>query len=192
VVSDDVRTRQDAALAERIRDGDEKAFAELFRAYHPRLCAFITARVHSPDVAEDLAMDVFRRLWHGREEWSVHTSVRAYLFRAATHAVTSHVRREITETRFTRDLHAMEDDSPTRAPRRDAPDSRVMNNELGDAIASAIDELPERGRAVFLLWQQALSYSDIAQALDISTRTVETHLARALRTLRARLLTYGS
>jgi RNA polymerase sigma-70 factor (ECF subfamily) len=192
VVSDDVRTRQDAALAERIRDGDEKAFAELFRAYHPRLCSFITARVHSADVAEDLVMDVFRRLWHGREDWSVHTSVRAYLFRAATHAATSHVRREMAETRLTCDLHAMEGGRPPTAHRRDAPDSRIMNDELGGAIASAIDELPERGRAVFLLWQQALSYSDIAQALDISTRTVETHLARALRTLRARLLTYGS
>jgi len=177
----------DAALVARIRMGDEHAFAEIFRAYHAGLCSFVYARVGSASVAEELVMDVFRRVWEHRARLVIRSSVRSYLFSAAEHAATSHLRHRRVEATLVRDVEARARSIPALGTSHPTPEVVAERAELSSAIARAADELPDRCRAVFLLWQRQLSYAEIAQALGVSIKTVENQLGRALRVLRARL-----
>jgi RNA polymerase sigma-70 factor (ECF subfamily) len=180
----------DAARLDRIRAGDERAFAELFRAYYAGLCSFVYARVRSGAIAEDLVMDVFRRLWEHRTKLEVHRSVRSYLFSAAVHAAASHLRHRRIEATLVRDVEAHAQSVPAIGTPRATPVMDAERAELAHAIARAADALPPRCRAVFLLWQQQLSYAEIADVLGVSIKTVENQLGRALRALRVRLAVY--
>src|SRR5689334_20398964 len=86
------QNERERALAVRIRAGDEAAFTALFRSYYPGLCTYVYAYVRSGALAEELVMDVFRKVWEGRERWVLRSTVRAYLFSAAHHAAIGHLR----------------------------------------------------------------------------------------------------
>lgn len=171
----------------RIRAGDEGAFAELFRAYHPALCSYAYARVGSAAEAEEIVMDVFRRLWERRMAWAVTGSLRGYLFSATEHGVVSHIRHRKVERSLVHDVSRFVRAIPGMGAAIPTPSETTEDADLATAIARAAEALPERCRAVFLLWQRELRYAEIAEALGISVKTVETQLARAVRELREKL-----
>lgn len=77
------QAQRERAWVARIAQGDERAFADLFRAYFPALCTYAQTYVRSAALAEELVMDVFRRLWDARENVALRgRSVRSYLFSA--------------------------------------------------------------------------------------------------------------
>jgi RNA polymerase sigma-70 factor (ECF subfamily) len=170
-----------------IRAGDDEAFTALFREYHAGLCSFVYARVRSAAVAEELVMDLFLWLWRNRSQLRLTGTLRSYLFAAAEHAAADHLRRRRVEANLVSDVDAKVRPLPGTSTMRATPSDETERAELAVAIARAADALPDRCRAVFLLWQQHLAYAEIAQALGISIKTVENQLARAVRTLRTRL-----
>ena len=172
---------------DRIIAGDEAAFTALFREYHPALCSFVYARVRSAAVAEELVMDVFLWLWRNHARLRLTGTLRAYLFASAEHAAADHLRRRRVEANLTSDVDTKLRPLPGVGTPRGTPADDAERAELATAIARAVDALPDRRRAVFLLWQQHLAYGEIAQALDVSVKTVETQLARSVRALRTKL-----
>jgi RNA polymerase sigma-70 factor, ECF subfamily len=172
---------------DRIIAGDEAAFTALFREYHPALCSFVYARVRSAAVAEELVMDVFLWLWRNHARLRLTGTLRSYLFAAAEHAAADHLRRRRLEANLASDVDAKVRPLPGMATLRGTPADDTERAELALAIARAADVLPDRCRAVFLLWQQHLAYAEIAQALGVSVKTVETQLSRAVSVLRSRL-----
>jgi RNA polymerase sigma-70 factor (ECF subfamily) len=177
----------ESELAERVRAGDSAAFEALFRAYYRKLHAFIEGYVGSPDAAEDLAVDVFTRIWERRAEWVVHGSVRAYLYGAARNEALAHLRRrrmvERAHAEAARDLH-----SPGVAGPSAPADAQLEAGQLAAAVESAISRLPERGREALVLHRKhGLSYAEVGEAMGISPRTVEVHIRRAFVALRTEL-----
>jgi RNA polymerase sigma-70 factor, ECF subfamily len=159
----------DEALAERIRAGDGEAFELLFRRYYGRLHAFAVSLTRSPDSAEDIAVDVFARIWERRADWSVHASVRSYLFTAVRNEAIASLRRQ-------------------RMVEPAAADADLHARELAAALDEAIDQLPERSREALLLHRKhGLSYAEVAETMGISARTVEVHIRRAFKALRISL-----
>jgi RNA polymerase sigma-70 factor (ECF subfamily) len=167
----------------------------LFRAFAPGLVAFVVRYVRSAAVAEELVQDVFLSVWRARATLAVEGEAGAYLYAAARNRALSHLARERTAARFragvagrpgdpavgTAGGGALPDVADPRTPRED---DLLALLELQEAVAA----LPARCRLVFTMQrQQGLSYGEIAQALGLSIKTVETQMGRALKALRAHL-----
>lgn len=133
-------------------------------------------------MVEDLAQDVFLKLWEKRETILITTSFQAYLHRMAANEAISHLRRS---KKWNEQLEIDELPPLSAAERSDSPS---IEHELRAHIRQAIDRLPERCRAVFLLSRyEELSYREIAEKLDISIKTVENQMGKALKIMREQL-----
>jgi RNA polymerase sigma-70 factor (ECF subfamily) len=171
------------AWAERIRDGDEAAYEALFRAHYPPLCAFANGMLDAPDVAEEVVQDVFVKLWRDRAALAIRTSLRAYLYSAVRNGALNQVARRRSEQRaYAESVRAAEERHARFAP----PAVELLERaEAAEALGRAVERLPARCRqAVVLRWRHGLKHAEIAEALGISIKGVENHLARGLQALR--------
>ncbi len=165
--------------------GDERAFESLFHAYYAPLCRFLVAYVEPP-AAEEIAQDLFLRLWRDRARAPVRGSIRAYLYVAGRNAALNQLRHARIHERW----RGRAGDRPAPGTTR-TPEDEVVSEELADAVAAALAELPERARlAATLRWQHQLSYAEIAAVMEISVKGVENQLSRVARALRERLAAF--
>jgi RNA polymerase sigma-70 factor (ECF subfamily) len=163
-------------LLEQLRQGSDEAFAEIFRAYHGRVFAVAYRLLGSAAEAEDIAQEVFLRLYlhplaGGREH-----NLAGWLLRVATNlaynALRGRRRREVRESQA--DVSFVE-----QAESGPGPDP-----ELGERVREALAALPERQVQLLLLRQAGLSYAELAAALGVAPGSVGTLLARAERAFR--------
>jgi RNA polymerase sigma-70 factor (ECF subfamily) len=173
---------------EKIHVGDVVAFELLFRTYYPRLCRFVQRMVQSHPIAEEIVQELFLSIWEHRETWQPRSSIRKYLYRAVKNSSLNHLNHQ----KIVKDWEG-EELYTTSMMSESNPEREVFNNELANAIQKAIDRLPERCRLTFTLHRQdGLTYAEIASVLNVSIKTVETQMGRALKTLRSLLLPYLS
>ena len=173
----------DAELVRRIRAGDERALEVVFRSHYSGMASFVQRFVRSPDLAEELVQDVFLKLWSKREQLADIETLRTYLFRAARNTALNYLRRVKLERRW-----AEEQGTEADPPATFAADDDTVEQEVAAAVKQAIDRLPPRCREIFLMSRDGgLTYAEIARSLDISVKTVETQMGRALKSLRASL-----
>lgn len=175
----------DAALNARLtllRQADPVAFIEqLFKTFYAPLGAVVYRVVPDRDAVEDILQDVFLRLWQGIDALPAIESYRAYLNRMALNAALRHQQRAQRQVAW--------DDAPSdTAPV--APDALagLYAAEASEAVAAALNQLPPQCRIVFELSRyEKMSYQQIAEALEISPKTVENQMGKALRILRREL-----
>ncbi|MBV6520183.1 MAG: hypothetical protein MNPFHGCM_00288 [Gemmatimonadaceae bacterium] len=185
-MSEPATSESDAALVRRIRAGDERALEDVFRANYAGMAAFVLRYVNAPDVAEELVQDIFLKLWSRREQLSDIESLKTYLYRAVRNQALNWLRRRKLERRWEEE-HG-EDAEPVSLA---AADDGATEEEVAAAVRVAIERLPPRCREIFLLSRDGgLTYNDIARVLEISVKTVETQMGRALKSLRGSLATY--
>jgi RNA polymerase sigma-70 factor (ECF subfamily) len=167
----------DAALLERVRASDSVAFEQLFRRYAEPLYDCAYGYVGSRDVAQEVVQQLFVALWERRRLWHVSGTVATYLYRAVRNG----------------SLNALRDarrrvDLTERATTKPSIEQELEAADLARAVARIVARLPERCREVFRLNRyHHLTYAEVAQVLNLSVKTVELHMARALRELRARI-----
>ena len=172
----------EARQVEQIRDGDWDAFRALFLAHYPALCRYVHRYVRSQEVAEDLVQEVFFDLWKRRAGWHPEHAPRAFLYGAVRNQMLNHQRRLRTRPQLGTGealgaLLASED-----------PEETVAYEDFVRVAARAVVALPPRCRDVFVLSREhELTYAEIAATLGISVKTVESHMARALKHLRDHL-----
>lgn len=173
----------DAALVRRIRDGDERALEEVFRAHYTGMCLFVRRFVHAPDVAEELVQDVFFKLWSKRDSLNDIDALKTYLFRAARNTALNHLRRRKLEQNWE------EKEAQRGEPQSTGgTDDETSSDEVRRAVIAAVGRLPARCKEIFLLSRNGgLTYGEIASTLGISIKTVETQMGRALKSLRLSL-----
>ncbi|NUQ13193.1 MAG: RNA polymerase sigma-70 factor [Gemmatimonadaceae bacterium] len=173
----------DAELVRRIRAGDERALEIVFRAHYAPMASFVQRYVRSADLAEELVQDVFLKLWSRREQLAEIETFRTYLFRAARNTALNHLRRVKLERRWQEEQSLSEEPSSSFAA-----DEEASEGEVAAAVQAAIQRLPPRCREIFLMSRDGgLTYAEIARALEISVKTVETQMGRALKSLRTSL-----
>jgi len=171
----------DDELFRALRAGSRAAFDTLFRSYYPRLVATAQMIVGERAVAEELAQDVMLELWRRRTALVLESTLAAYLHRSARNRALNHVRHE----RVTRQA---EPELTAAAASPASPERELRQAEIDAAVRAAVASLPPRCREVFELSRgQGLRYAEIASAMDISVKTVEAQMAKALRVLRERL-----
>jgi len=173
--------KRERAWISQIQEGDKQAFRAVFEQYYLDLCGFAADYLNSVDRARDVVQDVFLKVWDRRGELEVHTSLKSYLFQAVRNRALNEVRRSRTASEYREDLNR---DGVTH---RSAEDTYHMR-ELSKEVQKAIAELPDRRRMAFLMHRRHdFTYKEIGQIMEISPKTVENHIGRALKFLRDRL-----
>jgi RNA polymerase sigma-70 factor (ECF subfamily) len=171
----------------RIRAGDERAFEELYNAYKNHLAPFINSLVRSREVTEDLMQDLFLRIWEQRDMWECPGPLGAYLFRAARNRAINYIRHQQVDAAF-RESTSREELAAGSSVAPAASDASVGALDLARAIDCAIEQLPPRCREVFVLNRRHyLSYAEVAAVMQLSVKTVEVQMGRALASLRTQL-----
>jgi len=170
----------------RIREGDERAFEEVFRAYVDPLFNFALSYVESSDLADEIVQDLFCALWAQRFTLEMPRGIRPYLFAAVRNRALNALRdHRVQLAMHDRLLRHSETVRPALAA---ASDSAAITNDLAAVVARVVRDMPPRCREVFtMLRYQHLSYAEVAQLLSISPKTVEIHVSRALTILRTEL-----
>ena len=172
-----------SSLLEAARAGDADAFAGLVRQFETPTYHFILRMVRRPAVAEDVAQEVFVRLWENLGRMEDAGLLPAWLRRVGTNAVIDHWRKEDARRRR-RD--ALREHPIARRVVR--PSSRLESQEAVDAVRAAVEALPVRLRSVLMLrTAEGLSYEQLAVTLGISVGAVRSRLFRARQELLATL-----
>jgi RNA polymerase sigma-70 factor (ECF subfamily) len=168
----------DLELFDRLRSGRQDAFDAIFHTYYVRLVGLAESMLRDRAAGEEIVQDVMLELWRRRSTLTVETSLRAYLFRATRNRALNHIRHQRVSQRS--DVHAAAD--LVAAPTADA---QLTEQEIDAAVRQALTQLPARCREVFELSRMhGLKYAEIARVLDISVKTVEAQMGKALRIMR--------
>ena len=172
----------DISIFDRISKLDESSFELIFRSFHPPLILFANKFTKDPDASADIVHQVFINLWEKRDTIEPDKQIKSYLFTSVHNRCLNFLR---DNKKFVQqDLPA---DSAALSHYVEDPD-RMEEEELRERIDNAIQELPEKTREVFILSRfEELKYIEIAERLDISVKTVENQMGRALRMLMEKL-----
>lgn len=177
---------------EQIRQGDEKAFEALFAAYFQKLCRFATEYVLDKEIARELVQDSFARLWETKDKLQPESNIPALLYAITRNNSLNYLKRIVSHKRyFEYQLNKSNELQLNLIALSDFAIENFIADELQEQIEKAIQELPEKCRSVFEASRnEGLSYMEIAREFNISERTVENHIAAALKKLRERLKVY--
>jgi RNA polymerase sigma-70 factor (ECF subfamily) len=158
---------------------DISGFESLFQVNYQPLCAAAYRIVQDKDIAEDIVQDVFIKVWQKRESLDISISVKAYLFKSTINQSLNHIKKVSNmnerEAQYTSEYN---DDV-------NSTEQIIALKETRQRIDAAIKALPQACRTVFILSRyEHLSYKEIASELDISIKTVENQMVKALKYLR--------
>jgi RNA polymerase sigma-70 factor (ECF subfamily) len=172
----------------RLKASDRSAYAELFEAMYEPLFRYVRSITDTPDAARDVTQDAFVRLWEVRDSLSLDQSLEAYLYRIARNRAYNHERNRRTRSEKEEDVREQTPAQPASPP---PPDAQAGAQQLEDQLWRWIGELTERQREALVLSRfDGLSHDEVAEVMDISPRTVNNHIVRALKHLRGRIDDY--
>ena len=165
---------KDQVLLKKIKhESDYKAFEKIFNRYYEQLKIWSVFIVKSDSIAEEAVLDVFFKLWDKRKRININTSLKSYLFAAVKNQSIDYLRKNQQEN--------MGFVYPELRSESAQPDELMNAIELKERIEKSIDELPDQCRIIFRMSRdEGMKYKDIAEKLNISIKTVETQIGRAL------------
>lgn len=163
-----------------------EAFTGLFKTHYPGLKAYASLFVDD-ESAEDIVQDVFIYVWENKGTITIHTSIKAYLFRATYTRCLNYLNRQkmmiVNRRRIEQELKDYE--ASFFDPDKNEIIRKLYMNDLREEINQAIESLPQKCREVFTLsYVMDRQNKEISKLLDISVSTVEKHINYALRVLR--------
>ncbi|QHL89333.1 RNA polymerase sigma-70 factor [Nibribacter ruber] len=156
---------------------------KLFKEYYGLLCRTALRFTKDTEAAEDLVQEVFCKIWQNREVLEVTTSYKAYLVRSVTNQSLNYLEKQ-------KRLVLTEDTSPfEEAFSANTTMDLLEGAEMETKVQQALAALPPQCRLIFEMSRfEELTYKEIAETLEISPKTVENQMGKALRILRERLL----
>ena len=166
--------------SERLQSSDQRAFSELFEAMHVALLRYAWRFTGEQEAARDIVQDAFLKLWQIRENVDPKRSLKALLYTMVRNLSLNH-KRAAQHTNGVFPEHDLYDQAP-------AADQQVEASMLDERLRQFIEQMPERRREAFMLSRfGGLSHEEIAQVMNLTPRTVNTHIVLALKDLRNRL-----
>jgi RNA polymerase sigma-70 factor (ECF subfamily) len=159
--------------------GDEPAFAELFRRYDRRIYPFVLKMIKNPLLAEEIAQEIFIKIWRHRETLHTIDQPESYILTIAARHTLDQIKKRLNENRmlqrFSAGLSSAHND----------PEELLLLKDTEELIQRAVDQLPPQQKSVYLLSRrQGMSYEEIGRELNISPNTVRNHLVKALAAIR--------
>jgi len=180
---------RDAELMLRVRDGDTESFALLLERHRSPVIHFVYRMVQNQSVAEELAQEVFLRVYRSRANYEPTAKFTTWLFRIASHLALNWIR----DRRHERGQESLDADTPDGMARqvsdhRMSKEQALVRESKFEEIRRAIHSLPEKQKAAVLMHKyEEMEYSQIAAVLECSESAVKSLLFRAYESLRARL-----
>jgi len=175
-------TYTDQELLVLLKTGDRTAFAEIFNKYRSLLFSHVYKKIRDREEAKDIVQEVFTGLWTKRAEINQQSNLGGYLMMAVKHKVLDLVGHKEVESRYFESLSTFSINYEGKT------DHSIREKQLQSIIDREIEALPQKMREVFLMSRvEQLSHKEIAQKLNLSEETVNTHIKRALKTLKIRL-----
>lgn len=164
---------------------DEIAFEQVFKTHFKRLHAYAFTLLQNETEAEEIVQQVFFKLWDRNESLSISGSVTAYLYRAVHNESLNHIKHQKVKTSHQLQVaYRMKNES-------EQPGKKLLGRELEKKIHEALNELPEQCRTIFQMSRfDDMKYREIADKLDISVKTVENQMGKALKLMRAKLVDF--
>ena len=170
--------RDDKILVIKLKNGDKKAFKKLFQKYSDRIYYFTISYIRNKEESEEITQEVFVKLWNKRFELKPELSFSSFLFMIAKNSVIDLLRKKKKETFLGEEFITDIKDSNKNY---DSPEYQ----ELKKIIDVSIQELPEKRKNIYLMSRDhGMTYKQIADELNISVKTVESHMRLALQQLK--------
>ncbi len=161
-------------------NGDKQSFRQLFDIFSPGLFAYVRSIIHDSDASKDIVADIFINIWKNKNELRAINSLPYYLYAAAKNRAFNFLRNKKGNVSIHNlSVEMLTDDI---AVSYNNPENERISSENLNIIISAIDALPPKCRLIFKLSKEdAMTYKEIALLLNISVKTVESHMNAAFR-----------
>lgn len=172
----------DQELLADIANGDSRAFEILYRRYFSKLYGAAYKRLQDRELTEEIVQELFISLWERRENLPIE-NIENYLFSSIKYLVIAQFKKDTLFEKFSLTLHLDENDD-------NFTEQAIAFDELNEAYQDALLLIPEKCREVFLLKRSGLTQKEISEKLDISEKTVENQMTKALKILREALKDY--
>lgn len=175
----------DNRLLEGIKSGNASYYEEVFRKYYQSLCLFALKYVRGPDEAEEIVQEMFVKIWQKKESLAVTTSLKSYLYQAVRNACLNHLKHINVKLEYQK--RAIDTSSTANAG------DTLVALELEARITETLNKLPPERKKIFLMSRnEGLKYREIAEKLNISIKTVENQMSKALQFLKTELMDFLS
>lgn len=168
-----------------LKEGDETVFEMIFKTYYEPLCNYAFTFILDRDEAEEIVQATFLNVWEKRGTIAIETSLKAYLYRAIRNSCLNAIKHTNIKRKHAAETVFVSDKS------HEAVSQSVISSELDQKIGDALMVLPEQCRLVFRMSRfEDLKYAEIAEQLNISIKTVENQIGKALKIMREELKEY--
>ena len=165
-----------------LKKDDQQAFTEIYNRYAESLAGFAASKLYNLDDARDILHDMFIKLWEGRDQLNVTSTLQSYLFAVIRHRIIDKIRKNITREEYAAMRQSLADGYEPGV------EQQIAEKELKQQIQQALNELPPRVKEIYQLSrEQNLTNKEIAEKLDLSEQTVKNQLSVALKYLRQSL-----
>ena len=177
-----VNKYNDLDLVKRLQQNEEEALTIIYKEYWQIMYMAAYNLVKDRSICEDIVQEVFISLWQRREKLQIKTSLKSYLYTSTVYKVYDH---------FSKNKKMLKDelfDNFENKIEASNPETKLMHEELIRHLDAIVDSLPDKCREVYKLSREnMLSNKEIAEQLNISQRTVEGHISKALKILKESL-----
>ena len=175
--------QEDFNIVEGIRSGQESAFRQLFDLYYTRLVMFAKKYLDDMDAARDLVQDFFVQIYESRESLSIQTSLESYLYISVRNRCLNYLKHLQVKDKYQQTIKTAGNGFDQEI------EEKIDAAELENRIFEIISSLPARCSRIYILSRvEGKQNKEIANDLDLSIRTVETQISKALKVLRDTLL----
>lgn len=175
--------KNDTLLVAALKYDSHEAFVKIFRQYYANLVLFTARFIPDKSVCEDIVQEAFIKIWSNRKNLEIKTSIRSYLTTSVQNLALDELRHRKVKNNYL--------EMNREIILSLSPDEHMFFTELSDAIDNALEKLsPELRETLMLSRSEKLKYHEIAQRLNVSVRTVEVRISKALKYLRSVLGEY--
>ena len=173
---------RDTEIIWRIRKGDVGQFELLFRSSYVSLVRYAKTLIKDHDTAEEIVQDLFFRLWKDKEKLNIESSLNGYLFRSVHNKCLHFIEHNRVIERHAEEMSYRQTES------QESPSDILNYKELQEKVVRILERLPERCGKIFTMSRfEGLKYTEIAEKLSVSVKTVEANMGRALKEFRKEL-----
>lgn len=172
---------EDSLLIEQFCEGNLKSYETLYKKYYKALVVYAKQFVKDLHVSEDITQDTFIAIYEKQSNLEIRTSFKSFMYTAVRNNCLNYLKKEakMIDVPFAQNESITEEEDATT----------ISNIELAEKLAKAINELPRQNQEIFKLSRyRGLTNEEIASRLNLTKRTVETHISNALKKLRTDLL----
>lgn len=174
--------KKDLDIISGLKSGFEKAYEQLFFDYYPQLTVFAKKYVQDIEMAKEIVQTIFIRIFEKRKSIIIETSIKSYLYQSVRNECLNHIRHENIHNEHIKQYRLQSENNSIEWS------DKMDETELEYKIFQSVEKLPKQCQKIFKMSRiEGKKNKEIAEILQISKRTVETQISRALKVLRKEL-----